>query len=570
MSTESTSSSSSPSFASAQRKGWRLPAAAAAILAVSAGLFGLHGIEAKADDAPASAQPAATPVSVATVAESEVTAWDEFSGRLEAVERVDIRSRVAGAVQAVHFREGALVKQGDLLITIDPAPYAAEVERAEAQVASAQARQSYARSEQERARRLWDERAIAQRELDERINAGSEAEANLRAAQASLQSARLNLGYTQVRAPVSGRIGKREITVGNLVAAGPGAPVLTTLVSVSPIYASFDADEQVITRALKELGGGAGNRARIDSIPVQMGTATAGSTPFEGRLQLIDNQVDARSGTVRVRAAFDNKDGALMPGQFARIRMGQARDSSMLLVSERAIGTDQSKKYVMVVGDDNKAVYREVALGASVNGLRNVTQGLQPGERVVVNGLQHIRLRRDVEIEVIDGRRRYGNGRVLPAGPLREPAERSAQVDFRVVNGGSAGFGEWAMTLRSGLALPLAGGKPTTLAAFGGHRVHAVAGIGHPGRFFDLLRGYGIGVVPHAFDDHHAYSADDLRFGSELPVLMTEKDAVKCAAFAGPWAYSVPVEAELPEAFWVAVLGRVAALRTLGPLGHKG
>lgn len=186
------------------------------------------------------------------------------------------------------------------------------------------------------------------------------------------------------------------------------------------------------------------------------------------------------------------------------------------------------------------------------------------------DGLQHIRLRRDVEIEVIDGRRRYGNGRVLPAGPLREPAERSAQVDFRVVNGGSAGFGEWAMTLRSGLALPLAGGKPTTLAAFGGHRVHAVAGIGHPGRFFDLLRGYGIGVVPHAFDDHHAYSADDLRFGSELPVLMTEKDAVKCAAFAGPWAYSVPVEAELPEAFWVAVLGRVAALRTLGPLGHKG
>ena len=357
MSTESTSSSSSVSV---QRKGWRLPAAAAAILAVSAGLFGLHGFDAKADDAPASAQPAATPVSVATVAESEVTAWDEFSGRLEAVERVDIRSRVAGAVQAVHFREGALVKQGDLLITIDPAPYAAEVERAEAQVASAQARQSYARSEQERARRLWDERAIAQRELDERINAGSEAEANLRAAQASLQSARLNLGYTQVRAPVSGRIGKREITVGNLVAAGPGAPVLTTLVSVSPIYASFDADEQVITRALKELGGGAGNRAKIDSIPVQMGTATAGSTPFEGRLQLIDNQVDARSGTVRVRAAFDNKDGALMPGQFARIRMGQSRSSQAILINERAVGTDQNKKFVLVVNADNK-----VASGAA-------------------------------------------------------------------------------------------------------------------------------------------------------------------------------------------------------------
>ena len=373
----------------APRKRWAIPATFAAILAVSAGLFGLHGLDAKADAAPA--QPAATSVSVATVAKSDVTVWDEFSGRLEAVERVDIRSRVAGAVQAVHFREGALVKQGELLITIDPAPYVAEVERAEAQVASARARQSYARSEQERARRLWGERAIAQRELDERVNAGSEAEANLRAAQASLQSARLNLGYTQVRAPVSGRIGKREITVGNLVAAGPGAPVLSTLVSVSPIYASFDADEQVIVRALKDLGRSAANRSSIDSIPVQMGTATVGSTPFEGHLQLIDNQVDARSGTVRVRAAFDNKDGVLIPGQFARIRMGQAQTSNMLLVSERAIGTDQSKKFVMVVDGNNKVNYREVALGASINGLRAVTQGLQAGERVVVNGLQHIR-----------------------------------------------------------------------------------------------------------------------------------------------------------------------------------
>lgn len=412
------------SSTSAQRKRWAIPATFAAILAVSAGLFGLHGLDAKADAAPAGAQPAATPVSVATVAESDVTAWDEFSGRLEAVERVDIRSRVAGAVQAVHFREGALVKQGELLITIDPAPYAAEVERAEAQVASARARQSYARSEQERARRLWDERAIAQRELDERVNAGSEAEANLRAAQASLQSARLNLGYTQVRAPVSGRIGKREITVGNLVAAGPGAPVLSTLVSVSPIYASFDADEQVIVRALKDLGGSAANRSSIDSIPVQMGTATAGSTPFEGHLQLIDNQVDAKSGTVRVRAAFDNKDGALIPGQFARIRMGQAQTSNMLLVSERAIGTDQSKKFVMVVDGDNKANYREVALGASINGLRAVTQGLQAGERVVVNGLQHIRPGALVEPKEMAMQARV-DARQKPVEPAEKVAAKS-------------------------------------------------------------------------------------------------------------------------------------------------
>ncbi|HSS39931.1 MAG TPA: efflux RND transporter periplasmic adaptor subunit [Polyangia bacterium] len=337
------------------------------------------------------AAPRATPVSVATVAATEINTWDEFSGRLEAVERVDVRSRVAGAVQAVHFREGTLVKQGELLITIDPAPYAAEVDRAEAQVASAQARVSFTRSELERARRLWEEKAIAQRELDERSNAGREAEANLRAAQASLQSARLNLGYTQVRAPVAGRTGRLEVTVGNLVAAGPGAPVLTTLVSVSPIYASFDADEQVVVRALKDMPGGASARGRIEGIPVQMGTAASEGTPFQGRLQLIDNQVDARSGTVRVRAAFDNADGALIPGQFARIRMGQAHSATALLVNERAVGTDQNKKFVLVVGADNKAEYREVALGAPVDGLRVVTKGLKAGERVVVNGLQHVR-----------------------------------------------------------------------------------------------------------------------------------------------------------------------------------
>jgi len=364
---------------------------AAVAIACAALVLGLPSFKAEANNAPAADAPRATPVSVATVATTDVNTWDEFSGRLEAVERVDVRSRVAGAVQAAHFREGSLVKQGDLLITIDPAPYAAEVERAEAQVASAQARVSFTRSEQERARRLWEEKAIAQRELDERVNAGREAEANLRAAQASLQSARLNLGYTQVRAPVAGRIGKIEVTVGNLVAAGPGAPVLTTLVSVSPIYASFDADEQVVVKALKDLPGGASARAKLEGIPVQMGTAGLEGTPYEGKLQLIDNQVDAKSGTVRVRAAFDNKDGALIPGQFARIRMGQARSESAVLVNERAVGTDQNKKFVMVVDADNKTVYREVTLGASVNGLRVVTKGLKAGERIVVNGLQHVR-----------------------------------------------------------------------------------------------------------------------------------------------------------------------------------
>lgn len=369
---------------------WRLwtAAGAAAVLSVAAtAVIALKGDPAQAT---ANSVPPAPPVSVATVAESEITAWDEFSGRLEAVERVEIRSRVAGAVQAVHFREGALVSKGDLLITIDPAPYAAEVERAQAQVAAAQARLAQAQSEAIRAQRLWEEEAIAQRELEERANAAREAEALLRAAQAQLQGARLSLSYTQVRAPVSGRIGKLEVTQGNLVAAGPGAPVLTTLVSVSPIYASFDADEQIVVRALKDLPAGSSARARLERIPVRMETDLAGTT-HEGRLQLIDNQVDARSGTIRLRAAFDNPGGTLIPGQFVRVRMGAPQASRAVLVSERAVGTDQDKKFVLVVGEDNKAEYRQVTLGPSAAGLRVVRSGLQPGERIVVNGLQRVR-----------------------------------------------------------------------------------------------------------------------------------------------------------------------------------
>lgn len=365
--------------------------AGTALTAVSAAVAALFILRTEPAAAVAAAPPAATPVSVATVVQSDVATWDEFSGRLEAVDRVDIRPRVAGTVQAVHFREGALVAKGELLVTIDPAPYAAEVERAQAQVLATQARASFARSEFERARRLLDEQAIAQREFDERGNAQREAEANLRAAQAALQSASLSLGYTQVRAPVAGRVGRLEVTTGNLVAAGPGAPVLTTLVSVSPIYASFDADERVVARALQGLPSGASARAQFERIPVQMGTAATTDTPFKGHLQLVDNQVDAKSGTVRVRAVFDNPDGSLMPGQFARLRMGQVKTEPALLVTERAVGTDQNKKFVMVVGDDNTASYREVTLGAQVNGLRVVTQGLKPQERVVVNGLQRIR-----------------------------------------------------------------------------------------------------------------------------------------------------------------------------------
>ena len=372
----------------ARRRLWVAGTTLTAIAAALATVFMLQSGPAVATPSPAAQ---ATPVSVATVVQSDVATWNDFSGRLEAVERVDIRSRVAGTVQGVHFREGALVKAGDLLLTIDPAPYQADVDRADAQVFAAQSRLANARSNYERSKQLLQDHAISQREYDDSLNAQSEADANLRSAQAQLQTARLSLGYTQVKAPVSGRVGKLEITTGNLVAAGPGAPVLTTLVSVSPIYASFDADEQVVTRALSELPAGASARAQIEKIPVQMGTVADAATPITGHLQLVDNQVDARSGTVRVRAVFDNADGALMPGQFAHLRMGTVKTEPALLISERAVGTDQNKKFVMVVGADDKANYREVTLGADVDGLRIVTSGLKANERVVVNGLQRVR-----------------------------------------------------------------------------------------------------------------------------------------------------------------------------------
>ena len=364
-------------------------AATLAALAVLAG--GVATFRADASNAHGKGQgPQAMPVSVATVVQADVATWDEFSGRLEAVDRVDVRSRVAGQVQAVHFREGALVQRGDLLVNIDPAPYAAEVDRAQAQVVAAQARLVYAKSEHERAQKLWNERAIAQRELDSRTNARDEADANLRAAQAALQAAQLNLSYTQVRAPVSGRVGKLEVTVGNLVAAGPGAPVLTTLVSVNPIYASFDADELVVARALRDIADDSQARGRVERIPVEMSTASS-ERVHKGHLQLVDNQVNAKSGTVRVRAIFDNAEGRLMAGQFAKVRLGRAETTSALLINERAVGTDQDKKYVMVVNGDNTAAYRPVKLGANVDGLRIVTDGLKPGDRIVVGGLQRVR-----------------------------------------------------------------------------------------------------------------------------------------------------------------------------------
>jgi multidrug efflux system membrane fusion protein len=361
-------------------------AVVAVVIGGGAALMNLSSVAAQAESA--AVVPPAVQASVAVVEAKATAPSDEFSGRLEAIERVEIRSRVAGAVQEIHFREGALVKKDDLLVLIDPALYAADVDRAQGQVSASRARLILTKADFDRGQQLTSS-SITQRDLDNRVNAYREAEANLKAAEAALKTAELNLGYTEVRAPVSGRVGKVEITVGNLISAGPTAPLLTTLVSVNPIYASFNADEQVVTRALKTL---ADEKAPgdIDRIPVHMTNVTDGA-PVKGHMQFVDNQVDPRSGTVRVRAVFDNADGRLMPGQFARLTMGQPKAEQTLLISERAVGTDQNKKFVMVVDAKDKAQYREVILGPSVNGMRVILTGLKAGERIVVNGLQRVR-----------------------------------------------------------------------------------------------------------------------------------------------------------------------------------
>lgn len=345
-------------------------------------------LSSRAAKPPAASAPAPASVSVASVLQKSVTEWDDFSGRVDAVDRVEIRPRVAGAIDAVHFQEGQLVKKGDLLFTIDPRPYQAELARADAAVAGAQATLALSTTELERTRRLLEEHAVAQRELDQRENTLVEANASLQAAKAAQLTARLNLQYTAITAPVSGRVSRAEITVGNVIAAGATAPVLATLVSVSPVYVDFEVDESTY---LRYASNGAVGNSGIAHIPVAIGLTNEDGYPRQGKIKSFDNRLNTGSGTIRVRAVFDNANGALTPGMYARVRTGGAAAEEAVLIDDKAVGTDQDKKYVMVVGSDNKATYRAIKLGPMVDGLRIVRSGLKKDEKIVVNGLQRIR-----------------------------------------------------------------------------------------------------------------------------------------------------------------------------------
>ncbi|MDL2356822.1 MAG: efflux RND transporter periplasmic adaptor subunit [Pseudomonadota bacterium] len=357
------------------------PVAAAMALAglVALGLSGCGPANSAAAPAAAAGGP---PVTAAAVLERSVNETQEFSGRLEAVERVDIRARIGGFITAVNFKPGSLVKKGDVLFVIDARPFQAEANRAEAAAVSALAKADLARLELGRSERLLADKAIAQREVDEKSSSLKELDANVRAARASLEAARLNLGYAKVTAPISGRVSKAEITVGNLV--DPSA-ILTSVVSNKDIYASFDGDEATYLRVARVSQKGA-------PVIVRVGLANEQGFPHEGKLEFVDNRLDAATGSVRMRATFTNADNTLVPGLFARVQLAGSSETEhkVALINERAVGTDQDRKFVYVVKADNTAEYRTVTLGAAVDGLRVVRTGLKPGEKIVINGLQRV------------------------------------------------------------------------------------------------------------------------------------------------------------------------------------
>jgi RND family efflux transporter MFP subunit len=357
-----------------------LPAAAAAALVLSAC--------ARNEAAEPTAEPPAPQVTVAAAISRKVTDSADFTGRFEAVDRVELRPRVSGYISSVSFRDGSEVHQGDVLFVIDPRPYVAERDKARAQLAQARSQLQLARSERDRATKLLAQRAISQEEFDTRSSGLEQGQANVEAAQAALAAAALNLDFTRVTAPISGRISRALVTSGNFVANGQ--TLLTTLVSLDPIYVTFDGDEQEYLKYIK-VAHEAASDAHGARNPVQVGLANESGFPHQGVMVFVDNALDPMTGTIRSRALLENHDREFTPGLFARIRLLGSSQHDAVLVNDSAIGTDQTVRYVLVLGKDDKVEYRPVQLGPVVDGLRVVQSGLAAGESVVVNGLQRVR-----------------------------------------------------------------------------------------------------------------------------------------------------------------------------------
>lgn len=332
---------------------------------------------------PAEAQggpPQAPPVSVAPAVQRAVAESEEFSGRLEATELVELRPRVSGSIEKVHFVDGATVRKGDLLFTIDPRPFEAEVARAQAQLAAAKARSELAQSELTRATKLLESQAVSRQEFDQLASGTRTSQADIQSAEAALRVARLNLDYTTVRAPITGRVSRAQITAGNIV---NDQSVLTSIAGIDKVYAYFDGSEQTYLR-LK--AANAGNKAP----KVRLALANEQGFPHAGQVDFVDNRLNPQTGAIRLRASFDNAKGQFTPGLSAKLRMEDANTYDAVLVPDRAIGTDQTKKFVYVVGGNGQPQFREVKLGALIDGMRVVQGGVKPGENVVVDGLQRV------------------------------------------------------------------------------------------------------------------------------------------------------------------------------------
>lgn len=363
----------------------RLPLAALAVLVLSA-----------CGKTPESAANApATKVSVAKVLEQPVNEWDEFTGRLEAPETVEIRPRVSGQIDEVAFTEGALVKKGDLLFQIDPRPFQAEVRRLEALVAQGRANATRSENEAQRGERLRTSNAISAELADSRTSAAQEARAAVGAVQAQLDLAKLNLSFTRVTAPISGRVSRAEITAGNLVTAD--VTPLTSVVSTDKIYAYFDADERVYLKYTQLARQG----QRGQTTPVYLGLSNEDGNPHQGQMNFVDNQVNPKTGTIRGRAVFDNSKGEYTPGLYARLKLVGSGTYSAVLITDEAVGTDLGKKFVLVMDADNKSAYRAVELGPKIEGLRIVRSGLNKDDTVIVKGLQRVRPGSPVAPEMI-------------------------------------------------------------------------------------------------------------------------------------------------------------------------
>ena len=341
-------------------------------------------------DLPAPPPPPA--VTVAAVPEREINEWDEFTGRLEAVDAVEIRPRVSGFVRRVAFQEGKEVRKGAILFEIDPRPYAAELAHAEAEVEVARTRAELAARDVDRAGRLVAVQAISKEEYDARTAGQAEGEAAVRAAEAEVATARLNLEWTEVRSPISGRVSRAEVTEGNLVQAGPPtATLLTTVVSLDPIYVYFEGDEQTYLKYTMLARAGTRPSSRDKRNPVFIGLANEEGFPHEGYVDFVDNQLNPESGTIRARAVLSNKDRLFTPGLFARIKLVGSGRYRARLVQDRAVGTDQDKKFVLLLKPDSTVEYRPVQIGRLVDGMRVVQKGLAAGDQIVVNGLQRAR-----------------------------------------------------------------------------------------------------------------------------------------------------------------------------------